>query len=81
MKVDKATAKYMLEVRKGWDSSADIGGEEVEEGFTAGYKQARIKALDEFIRITTLPMEGAGVWVTFKAIRKLDYELEKLRSE
>ena len=50
MKVDKATAKYMLEVSEGWDSNADIGGEEVEEAFTAGYKQGRIEALGEFKR-------------------------------
>ena len=74
MKVDKATAKYMLEVSKGWDSNADIGGEEVEEAFTTGSKQGRIKAFEDVIKKFDYGyISGLEEYI--------DTELKKLRSE
>ena len=76
MKVNKATAKDMLEVSKGWDSNADIGGEEVEEAFTEGFKQGRIKAFEE-IRNTMSKNRASTVSDIIKFV--IDDELKKAR--
>ena len=59
MDMVQALNKYLAKVSKEWSSNADIDGYDVENGFTAGYKQSRIDFAHELHEIGISDLELA----------------------